>query len=322
MSITDFNTNQIIRDCYNFSKEKGRRITFFKLMRKWIDETFSALSNINRHGMSFFEWAEYRLWDNDWGYTDKDNVLGFIADCYKAGIMDKDYYNNLNNITKQEMNKIAKINDAIDGWKTVLDYLLSRTTTRYSTLEELKDDVNEKYKNLMQTIQTNYDRWFEGELLKNLDAYGIEILGSDEDVIVEDQDEPVDEFADEEDEQANSQIDESMFEDEQGGEENLGEQKPIKGMKKKSLITDRPKSYEIDFCSRFLNEYDIKDGEEYIHILYILQCIQDTKENPDHLDHGHFVTAVSKGQFDKAYDYADGTTRKYFTVILDFVKSI
>lgn len=221
------------------------------------------------------------------------------------------------------MNKIAKINDAIDGWKTVLDYLLSRTTTRYSTLEELKDDVNEKYKNLMQTIQTNYDRWFEGELLKNLDAYGIEILGSDEDVIVEDQDEPVDEFADEEDEQANSQIDESMFEDEQGGEENLGEQKPIKGMKKKSLITDRPKSYEIDFCSRFLNEYDIKDEEEYIHILYILQCIQDTKENPNHfLDHGHFVTAVSKGQFDKAYDYADGTTRKYFTVILDFVKSI
>lgn len=220
------------------------------------------------------------------------------------------------------MNKIAKINDAIDGWKTVLDYLLSRTTTRYSTLEELKDDVNEKYKNLMQTIQTNYDRWFEGELLKNLDAYGIEILGSDEDVIVEDQDEPVDEFADEEDEQANSQIDESMFEDEQGGEENLGEQQ-LRGMKKKSLITDRPKEpEEMDIIDTFLSEYDIKDEQEYMHIAYLLECIYDTKMNPNHLDHGHFVTAVSKGQFDKAYDYADGTTRKYFTVILDFVKSI
>ena len=151
------------------------------------------------------------------------------------------------------MNKIAKINDAIDGWKTVLDYLLSRTTTRYSTLEELKEDVNEKYKNLMQTIQTNYDRWFEGELLKNLDAYNIEILGDDSDIVIEDQDEPVDEFAEEGDEQANSQIDESMFEDEQGGDES---EQQTRGMKKKWG--------EIKYWKELIDEiYDLPNIERY-----------------------------------------------------------
>lgn len=120
------------------------------------------------------------------------------------------------------MNKIAKINDAIDGWKTVLDYLLSRQKKRYNTLDELKDDINEKYKTLMQTIQDNYDRWFDTELLQNFDSYGIEILGGDAvveqpDAIEEDDDmSGIDNVNDKDDDmfdEPNSDIDEDMFEE-------------------------------------------------------------------------------------------------------------
>ena len=85
----------------------------------------------------------------------------------------------------QNLNKKAgSVVDTSEGWKIVRDYIISRLTERYTTMDDLKDDSNKKFKQIMQDIQTNYTRWFDTELLQNLNVYGIEILG--EDTIVED----------------------------------------------------------------------------------------------------------------------------------------
>lgn len=83
--------------------------------------------------------------------------------------------------------KRGKVNDATDVFRIVLDYLLSRVRERYSTIDEAKEDVNKIYKEVMQVIQQNYDRFFQNELFSNLGTYGIEILGTEDEVIIEDQ---------------------------------------------------------------------------------------------------------------------------------------
>ena len=101
-----------------------------------------------------------------------------------------------------EIFKEAKVEDSTDVWKVIREYILSRTSNRYDTLQEMQDNVNEKYKVVMEQIQSNYDRWFDTELLSNYSLYGIEILGKEEDVIIEETDqvdeiEDVDEMSDE-----------------------------------------------------------------------------------------------------------------------------
>lgn len=90
------------------------------------------------------------------------------------------------------MLKISKVNDATDVFGLLIDYILERCPKRYSTVEEAKEDVNRKFKNVMEVMQKNYDRWFETELFSNLGTYGIEIIGGD-DVVIEDNNMGVDE---------------------------------------------------------------------------------------------------------------------------------
>jgi hypothetical protein len=49
----------------------------------------------------------------------------------------------------------------------------------------MQDDVNEKFKSVMESIQNQYDGWYNGELLKNPTLYNIEILGDDKDLVDE-----------------------------------------------------------------------------------------------------------------------------------------
>ena len=74
----------------------------------------------------------------------------------------------------------AKINDSVELWSKVLDYIISRLSLRYDTMNELKDDANSRYKEAMVEIQQNYTRWFKNELIENPSLYGIEILGGEE----------------------------------------------------------------------------------------------------------------------------------------------
>ena len=85
--------------------------------------------------------------------------------------------------------KESKVEDSTDAWKVLREYMLSRISMRFDTLEEMEDEVNEKFKSIMEQIQGHYDSWFESELKQNYSVYGIEILGKDEDVIVEDEEE-------------------------------------------------------------------------------------------------------------------------------------
>jgi len=73
----------------------------------------------------------------------------------------------------------SKVVDSSDGWKVIRDYILSRMLKRYSTMEDLKNDANKKYEQIMKDVQANYTRFFDNELTQNLDVFGIEILGED-----------------------------------------------------------------------------------------------------------------------------------------------
>ena len=74
---------------------------------------------------------------------------------------------------------IAKINDSSELWTKVMEYIISRLSLRYDTMDELKDDANTRYKEAMIEIQANYTRWFKNELIKNPSLYGVEILGGE-----------------------------------------------------------------------------------------------------------------------------------------------
>lgn len=127
--------------------------------------------------------------------------------------------NQINNIFKD-----AKIDDSADVWTKVREYILSRLTNRYNTVDELKQDANDKFKEVMVQIQDNYDRWFERELLKNTNMYGIEILGGEDIVNEEDFDEG--DYIDEGEENPNDRI-ENVFDDEdEENPENQNIEKP------------------------------------------------------------------------------------------------
>lgn len=104
-------------------------------------------------------------------------------------------FSNKKNNMKNELNfvandfeKTSRVDDATDVWKSVREYMLSRTKGRYDTVDEMKDDINEKFKGIMESTQSNYDTWFNNELLPNYKLYDIEILGEDNDVVIEDED--------------------------------------------------------------------------------------------------------------------------------------
>lgn len=81
---------------------------------------------------------------------------------------------------KMDTKKVAsKVVDSSDGWKVIRDYILSRMLKRYSTMEDLKNDANKKYEQIMKDVQANYTRFFDNELTQSLDVFGIEILGED-----------------------------------------------------------------------------------------------------------------------------------------------
>lgn len=82
---------------------------------------------------------------------------------------------------RDELNKIfAKVDDSTDVWKVLREYILTRIKNRYDTLDEMQDDVNDKYGEVMTQIQGHYDNWFNAELLKNYALYNIEIMGGDD----------------------------------------------------------------------------------------------------------------------------------------------
>lgn len=111
--------------------------------------------------------------------------------------------------------------DAIDVWRELRDYMLSRIKNRYDTVEDAKQDMNSLYEYAMQTVQENYDRFFEKEIFQNLDTYKIEILGERDEVI-----EP-DEIVEEEEPIEEEKLDEEekdMFADEEVSDEELNEE--------------------------------------------------------------------------------------------------
>lgn len=89
---------------------------------------------------------------------------------------------------KNKMNKEEGLNavfagsveDSTDVWKSVRQYMLNRIKERYDTTEEMNEDINNKFKSVMQNIQGQFDNWFENEIQANPSVYNIEILGGDE----------------------------------------------------------------------------------------------------------------------------------------------
>lgn len=128
---------------------------------------------------------------------------------------------------------VSKTNDSVELWTKFLEYLLERLAKRYNTVEELADDVNQKFKDGMEVIQQNYDRWFKYELKPNMNVYGIELLGDNEDIVIEESPEGVneDEFLTDEERQAPENIDEENFFEDEGTSEqpSTQEEKPTGG---------------------------------------------------------------------------------------------
>ena len=132
-------------------------------IRNLLDENYidEYIENSNKYIEKFQDRNDYNEYED---LKDSDKVIG--------------------NLFKE-----SKVEDSTDAWKVLREYMLSRISMRFDTLEEMEDEVNEKFKSIMEQIQGHYDSWFESELKQNYSVYGIEILGKDEDVIVEDEEE-------------------------------------------------------------------------------------------------------------------------------------
>lgn len=111
-------------------------------------------------------------------------------DAYKQG--QEDTFNRVDEL--KELSKksgldtvFGGVEDSTDVWKAVRQYVLSRIKERYDTKSEMQDDVNEKFKSVMESIQNQYDGWYNGELLKNPTLYNIEILGDENEIVDESQ---------------------------------------------------------------------------------------------------------------------------------------
>jgi len=135
--------------------------------------------------------GDWGLWQMEEGWDKSESDEDAMDDA-----MQSDYESSLENTSKKNKNmkntlskvfeKTSAVQDSTDVWKAVRDYILSRTGDRFNTIEEMTDDVNERYKSVMSQIQQSYDNWFEGELKSNYHVYDIEILGDDSDIVVED----------------------------------------------------------------------------------------------------------------------------------------
>jgi hypothetical protein len=106
----------------------------------------------------------------------------------RSKIKNKNNMKNELDYVANNFEKTSKVDDATDVWKAVREYMLSRTKGRYDTVDEMKDDINDKFKKIMESTQGNYDTWFSNELLPNYKLYDIEILGEDSDIVIEDED--------------------------------------------------------------------------------------------------------------------------------------
>lgn len=127
------------------------------------------------------------------GMEDDEHEFGSIGSTFwrdknnLGDIVKKSFNKNNMNDKKQLDSVFSAVGDSTDVWKTIREYMVSRIKQRYDTIEEMKEDVNDKFKSIMESSQTNYDNWFNNELLKNYALYDIEILGDDAEVVVEDE---------------------------------------------------------------------------------------------------------------------------------------
>jgi len=149
---------------YQIQYQKNEVIGNIQEMQKHINGNAESFESLNRYDLDNLRKLQ-------------DSLIG-------------DYNNSLSdNQAIGKLFKESKVEDSTDAWKVLREYMLSRISMRFDTLEEMEDEVNEKFKSIMEQIQGHYDSWFESELKQNYSVYGIEILGKDEDVIVEDEEE-------------------------------------------------------------------------------------------------------------------------------------
>lgn len=138
--------------------------------------------------------------------------------------------------------KTAKTNDSVELWTKFLEYMLERAKKRYNTIDEMSEDINRMFKSGMEVIQQNYDRWFEHELKPNMAMYGIELLGGEDDVVIEDNPDIVEEdpFLTDEDKESGDGIDEeNFFDDEENPmDENGNPEQPMTGDENKKPFLD------------------------------------------------------------------------------------
>ena len=81
------NINRIICNTFSQAQTLNKFKTFAKIFRSTIDHNFSAeLTNNYRNGMTFEEWASYRVGDDDFNYLDETIKAEFIRLAKEKGI--------------------------------------------------------------------------------------------------------------------------------------------------------------------------------------------------------------------------------------------
>jgi len=153
---------------YQIQYQKNEVIGNIQEMQKHINGNAESFESLNRYDLDNLRKLQ-------------DSLIG-------------DYNNSLSdNQAIGKLFKEAKVDDSTDAWKVLREYMLSRISMRFDTIQEMEDEVNEKFKSIMEQIQGHYDSWFESELKQNFAVYGIEILGGEDEVIVEEDPDEIDE---------------------------------------------------------------------------------------------------------------------------------
>jgi hypothetical protein len=83
----DTNINRIICNTFSQAQTLNKFKTFAKIFRSTIDHNFSSeLTDGYRGGMSFEEWASYRVGDDDFNYLEETVKAEFIRLAKAKGI--------------------------------------------------------------------------------------------------------------------------------------------------------------------------------------------------------------------------------------------